>query len=122
MKKIPVNIITGFLGSGKTTVIANCLSNKPRHEKWAVMINEFGSVAIDTTTLKSQFAEKDSIIEIAGGCICCSSKEYFEDHVNKIVESYSPDRILVEPTGLGGLPMVKEIIEQFPALKLMPVI
>ncbi len=122
MKTIPVNIITGFLGSGKTTVISNLLKNKPTHEKWAVIINEFGSEAIDATTLNSDFAEGNTIVEVVGGCICCSSKDYFEGHLQEIVESYPPNRILIEPTGLGGILMVKEIIAQFVALKIMPVI
>ena len=122
MKTIPVNIITGFLGSGKTTVISNLLKDKPTHEKWAVIINEFGSVAIDVTTLNSDFADGNTIVEVAGGCICCSSKDYFEGHLKEIVEDYSPDRILIEPTGLGGILMVKEVIAQFMALKTMPVI
>jgi len=122
MKIIPVNIITGFLGSGKTTVISNLLKDKPTHEKWAVIINEFGSVAIDVTILKSDFADGNTIVEVAGGCICCSSKDYFEGHLKEIVEDYSPNRILIEPTGLGGIIMVKEIIVQFVELKIMPVI
>ncbi len=122
MKIIPVNIITGFLGSGKTTVISNLLKDKPTHEKWAVIINEFGSVAIDVTTLNSDFADGNIIVEVTGGCICCSSKDYFEGHLKEIVEDYSTNRILIEPTGLGGIFMVKEIIAQFAALKIMPVI
>jgi G3E family GTPase len=116
MKRISVNIITGFLGSGKTTVICNLLQNKSANEKWAVIINEFGEVGIDTTTLNDQASAGDNIVEVAGGCICCTSKDYFEAHLREIIDGKSPDRIIVEPTGLGGIQMVKEIIAQFPEL------
>ncbi len=70
--KIPVNIITGFLGSGKTTAIIRLLNNKPAGDKWAVIINEFGKVSIDSQTLRSS-SDSGNIYEVSGGCICCSA-------------------------------------------------
>ena len=121
MKKIPVNIISGFLGSGKTTAIINLLKQKNNDEEWAVIINEFGKVSIDGQTLKSN-SVAGSVFEISGGCICCSAKGYFGENLNKIIQTGNYSRIIIEPSGLGGIDMVSEIVAANPVLQLMPVI
>jgi len=121
MEKIAVNIISGFLGSGKTTVIVKLLSQKPDTEKWAVIINEFGRISIDRETLLS-FCPSDSVFDISGGCICCSAKGNFEENLDKIVRSANFTRILIEPSGLGGVDMVSEIVAAHSTLQLMPII
>lgn len=68
-KKVPTNIITGFLGVGKTTAILNLLKNKPENENWAVLVNEFGEIGIDGTLMTDQGA---LIKEVPGGCMCCT--------------------------------------------------
>ena len=95
---IKVNLITGFLGSGKTTTIQHLLKQKPQHEKWAVLINEFGEIGIDGALL----AETDAMIkEISGGCMCCVNGLSMQVGLNMLIKQARPDRILIEPTGLG---------------------
>lgn len=95
---INVNLITGFLGSGKTTTIQNLLKQKPQHEKWAVLINEFGEIGIDGALL----AETEATIkEIPGGCMCCVNGLSMQVGLNMLIKQARPDRILIEPTGLG---------------------
>lgn len=119
MKKIPVNIISGFLGSGKTTAIIRLLKSKTAKEHWAVIINEFGKISIDGQTLQSS-SDAGTVFDIAGGCICCSARGYFQENLEKIIQSEKFDRIIIEPSGLGGIEMVTEIIETKPDLDLMP--
>ena len=121
MKKIPVNIISGFLGSGKTTAIIKLLCQKPEGQQWAVIINEFGKVSIDSQTLRSS-SDSGNIFEISGGCICCSAKGYFQENLEVIIKSGNYDRIIIEPSGLGGVEWVSEIVNANFYLKLMPVI
>lgn len=121
MKKIPVNIICGFLGSGKTSAIIRLLGQKNSGERWAIVVNEFGKISIDAQTLQSK-SVSGSVFEISGGCICCSAKGYLHENLEKIIESGSFDRIIIEPSGLGGIEMVSEIVESLPDLKILPVI
>lgn len=121
MGKIPVNIISGFLGAGKTTTIISLLSQKTTDEQWAVIINEFGRISIDSQTLCSS-SETGTVFEISGGCICCSARRYFQENLEKIVREERYSRIIIEPSGLGGIDMVSEIVTVNPDLILMPVI
>jgi len=88
----------GFLGSGKTTAILNLLKQKPADEKWAVLVNEFGQVGIDGAI----FAASGAIVkEVPGGCLCCAVGLPFQVAVNRLLTEVKPDRLLIEPTGLG---------------------
>lgn len=98
MKKIPTNIITGFLGVGKTTTILNLLSNKPDNEVWAVLVNEFGEVGVDGALMKEQGAV---VREVPGGCMCCVAGLPMQIGLNMLIAKAKPDRLLIEPTGLG---------------------
>lgn len=92
------NLITGFLGSGKTTTIAHLLANKPADEKWAVLVNEFGEVGIDGALL----ADSGALLkEIPGGCMCCVNGLPMQVGLNTLLRQGKPDRLLIEPTGLG---------------------
>ena len=100
---IPVNLITGFLGSGKTTVIQRMLLHKPAQEHWAVLINEFGEIGIDESLLRAQTADCSGLTlrQIPGGCLCCSAGLSLQVALHQIIRRLRPDRILIEPTGLG---------------------
>jgi len=98
-KKVSINIIMGFLGVGKTTSILNILKQKPAGEKWAVLVNEFGEVGIDGAILS---AESGMVVsEVPGGCLCCVSGIPFQAALANLIAQQKPDRILIEPTGLG---------------------
>ena len=121
MEKIPINIITGFLGAGKTTAIINLLSQKTTDDQWAVIINEFGKISIDTKTLQSA-SDSENVYEITGGCICCTAKGYLNETLLAVIQSGKYSRIIIEPTGLGGVDMVSEIVASQTILDLKPII
>jgi len=121
LKKISVNIISGFLGSGKTTAIIQLLGQKTYEEQWAVVINEFGKISIDSQTIRSS-SISGTVYDISGGCICCSARGYFYENLTKIVQAGNYSRIIIEPSGLGGIDTVSEIVGLIPQLCLMPVI
>lgn len=96
-RKVPTNIITGFLGVGKTTTILNLLKNKPENEQWAVLVNEFGEIGIDGAMMTDQGA---MIKEVPGGCICCTAGVPTSVAITALLRE-NPDRLIIEPTGLG---------------------
>ena len=87
-----------FLGSGKTTSILHLLANKDPAEKWAVLVNEFGEVGIDGALLADSGA---MVKEIPGGCMCCVNGLPMQVGLNTLLRQGKPDRLLIEPTGLG---------------------
>lgn len=86
-----------------------------------MIINEFGRISIDSQTLRSS-SSAGNVFDIAGGCICCSAKEYFSENLNTILASGNYSRIIIEPSGLGGIDLISEIVEANPNLQLMPVV
>lgn len=101
ISKVPTNIVTGFLGTGKTTTILEILKNKPQHEKWAVLVNEFGDIGIDSSIFINSNVEKPHIREVVGGCMCCVSGLSMKVALNDLLKTAQPDRLIIEPTGLG---------------------
>ncbi|MEZ9795040.1 GTP-binding protein, partial [Vibrio splendidus] len=74
MLGIPTNIITGFLGVGKTSAILNLMKNKPVNERWAVLVNEFGEIGVDGSLIQGNQATQQVFIrEVPGGCMCCAA-------------------------------------------------
>lgn len=96
---IPTNIITGFLGVGKTTALNQLLKQKPENEVWAVLVNEFGQVGIDQAALPAE--EGLHIRELAGGCICCAMGPSLAITLTMLIRRSNPDRLIIEPTGVG---------------------
>jgi G3E family GTPase len=94
--RTPITLITGPLGSGKTTLLRHVLATQP--EKIAIVMNEFGEIAIDTKVIEGKNVR---IAELGGGCVCCSLLGEFEAAVNEIMEKIAPERIVVETTGLA---------------------
>ncbi|AAZ25187.1 CobW family GTP-binding protein [Colwellia psychrerythraea] len=106
---IPTTLITGFLGVGKTTAILQLLANKPNNENWAVLVNEFGEIGIDSALLAGSSNEQGVFIrEVPGGCMCCASGVPMQVALNQLITKAKPDRLLIEPTGLGH---PKEVVE-----------
>ncbi|MEA9389215.1 GTP-binding protein [Acerihabitans sp. TG2] len=92
------NLVTGFLGSGKTTTLLHLLAQKPANERWAVLVNEFGEIGIDGALL----ADSGAVLkEIPGGCMCCVNGLPMQVGLNTLLQRNTPDRLLIEPTGLG---------------------
>ena len=102
--KTPVSIITGFLGSGKTTLISN-LINKFRNGKLAIIVNEFGDLGVDGEILKScaiPNCPEENIIELSNGCICCTVADDFIPTIESLLKMKpKPDQIIIETSGLA---------------------
>ncbi|MDR9435537.1 MAG: GTP-binding protein [Thiohalophilus sp.] len=98
IQHIPTNVITGFLGVGKTTAILQLLKQKPSEQTWAVLVNEFGQIGIDGQILEQ---EGVAIKELPGGCMCCAAGVSVKVGINTLLANAHPDRLLIEPTGIG---------------------
>lgn len=104
---IPTNLILGFLGVGKTTAILELLRHKPEGETWAVLVNEFGEVGIDGALLANEGA---FVREVPGGCMCCVAGLPMQIGLNRLIQQARPDRLLIEPTGLGHPAQIVETL------------
>ena len=104
-----IDIISGFLGAGKTTLIKKLLSEAFQGQKNVLIENEFGEIGIDGGFLKDAGVE---ITEMNSGCICCSLVGDFGAALKKVLEDYSPDRIIIEPSGVGKLSDVIAAVER----------
>ncbi|REL32237.1 CobW family GTP-binding protein [Thalassotalea euphylliae] len=100
---VPTNIITGFLGVGKTSAIMHLLNEKPSHERWAILVNEFGEIGVDGSLFQGSSAADQQVFikEVPGGCMCCASGLPMQIALNLLLAEAKPDRLLIEPTGLG---------------------
>ena len=107
-KMTKIDIISGFLGSGKTTLIRKLLNETLKNEKVVLIENEFGEIDVDSDFLKDTSIE---IKSINAGCICCSLQGDFEEALKKVIETYSPDRIIIEPSGVGKLSDVTKAVK-----------
>ena len=100
---IKLDIISGFLGSGKTTLIQKMLVNDQHHEKIVVIENEFGEMGIDGASLAKNGI---SVKELYSGCICCTLSGDFKKTIEDVIHTFAPDRIIIEPSGVGMLSQV----------------
>ena len=103
-----IDIVSGFLGAGKTTLIKKMVKEAYQGEKLVLIENEFGEISIDGGFLKDAGIQ---ISEMSSGCICCSLVGDFREALKKVVETYHPDRILIEPSGVGKLSDVTRAVE-----------
>lgn len=117
MRKIPVTIITGFLGAGKTTLVHHLISNADR--RLAIIVNEFGEMGMDGTILKGDGCgcDEENILELSNGCLCCTVQEEFLPTMLSLMERKDTiDHIIIETSGLAlPKPLVKAF--QWPDLK-----
>ena len=104
-----IDIISGFLGAGKTTFIKKMIEEAFTGEQVVLIENEFGEVGIDGGFLKDSGIQ---ITEMNSGCICCSLVGDFGKNLNEVITKYHPDRILIEPSGVGKLSdVMKSVID-----------
>ncbi len=103
-----VNIISGFLGAGKTTLIKKLLAGGGfEGEKLVLLENEYGEVGVDGAFMKNTGIE---ITELNSGCICCTLAGDFHDALISLIDKYHPDRVIIEPSGVGKLSEVRNVI------------
>lgn len=100
LSNIPTHLIAGPLGAGKTSLIRHLLAHKPAHERWAVLINEFGQIGVDQALLTTP-DDGISLAEVPGGCLCCVNGVPFQIGLARLLRKARPDRLLIEPSGLG---------------------
>ena len=119
LAKIPVTVITGFLGAGKTTLIRHLMQN-PQGKRLAILVNEFGTLGVDGDILKSCADENcpvENIVELANGCICCTVADDFIPTIEALMAMpVRPDHILIETSGLA---LPKPLLKAFdwPAIR-----
>ena len=104
-----IDIFSGFLGAGKTTLIRKLIAEGYKGEKLVLIENEFGEIAIDGGFLKDAGVQ---INEMNSGCICCTLVGDFTKALKKVMDDYAPDRILIEPSGVGKLSDVARAVER----------
>ena len=104
-----IDIISGFLGAGKTTLIKKLIQDAFKSERVVLIENEFGEIGIDGGFLKEAGIE---ITEMNSGCICCSLVGDFGEALKKVVTEYTPDRVIIEPSGVGKLSDVIKAVEK----------
>ena len=102
-----IDIFSGFLGAGKTTLIRKLIAEGYKNEKLVLIENEFGEIAVDGGFLKDAGVE---ITEMNSGCICCTLVGDFTKALKKVIEEHHPDRILIEPSGVGKLSDVAKAV------------
>ncbi len=105
---VKINVISGFLGAGKTTLIKKLLTGRLRNEKVVLLENEYGDIGVDGAFMKEVGI---TVSELNAGCICCTLAGDFQGAIDQLIDTYHPDRILVEPTGVGKLSEILSAVE-----------
>ena len=125
---VPTNVVTGALGVGKTTFIKELLARKPKEERWAILVNEFGEIGIDGALLSAMRENDVYIKEVPGGCMCCASGLTMQIALNRLLKEANPHRLIIEPTGLGhpsevlatlGAPHYQDVLDMRATLTLV---
>ncbi|MCJ8204847.1 CobW-like GTP-binding protein [Pseudomonas sp. RGM2987] len=120
LQHIPTHVIAGPLGAGKTTLIRHLLAQRPANERWAVLINEFGQIGLDAALL-TQSADGIALGEVAGGCLCCVNGAPFQIGLGRLLRKARPDRLFIEPSGLGHPAQLMRQLNQAPWLGVLAV-
>ncbi|ERB65911.1 GTP-binding protein [Vibrio coralliilyticus OCN008] len=112
IKAVPTNIITGFLGAGKTSAILKLMQHKPADERWAILVNEFGEIGVDGSLFQGQHNRTEQVFirEVPGGCMCCAAGLPMQIALNQLLTEAKPNRLLIEPTGLGHPKEVLQVL------------
>lgn len=106
-RPVPTTIVTGFLGTGKTSLIRDAFRHRPEDERWAVLVNEFGEVGLDGAILGDL-----AVKEIPGGCICCTAGVALRFGLVELLRTQRPDRLFIEPTGLANPASILDLLRQ----------
>jgi G3E family GTPase len=120
LQNIPTHVIAGSLGAGKTSLIRQLLAQRPADERWAVLINEFGQIGLDAALL-TQAADGIALGEVAGGCLCCVNGAPFQIGLGRLLRKARPDRLFIEPSGLGHPAQQLQQLQQPPWLGVLAV-
>ena len=120
LSHIPTHLIAGPLGAGKTSLIRHLLAQKPAGERWAVLINEFGQIGLDAALLE-QGDDGIAMAEVAGGCLCCVNGAPFQVGLGRLLRKAKPERLLIEPSGLGHPAQLLAQLRQPPWLGVLAV-
>ena len=113
LQNIPTHVIAGPLGAGKTSLIKHLLAQRPANERWAVLINEFGQIGLDAALL-TQADDGIALGEVAGGCLCCVNGAPFQVGLGRLLRKAKPDRLFIEPSGLGHPAQVLKQLREAP--------
>jgi len=120
LQNIPTHVIAGPLGAGKTSLIRHLMAQRPAHERWAVLINEFGQIGLDAALL-SREADGIALGEVAGGCLCCVNGAPFQVGLGRLLRKARPDRLFIEPSGLGHPAQLLRQLNEAPWLGVLAV-
>ena len=112
LRHIPTQLIGGPLGAGKTSLLRALLEQRPKHERWAILVNEFGQVGIDAALLEGAGQSQVDLSEIPGGCLCCVNGVPFQVGLGRLLRRARPDRLFIETSGLGHpAPLMRQLAQ-----------
>ena len=114
---VAATLVCGFLGAGKTSFLREQLAD--RGVRTAVLVNDFGDLGLDGGAIRATGPDDLEVVEMAGGCICCSAKLAMADTILKLAEDYRPERLLIEPSGIAE---ASELIRILHGPTLLPVV
>jgi G3E family GTPase len=120
LQNIPTHVIAGPLGAGKTSLIRQFMAQRPAGERWAVLINEFGQIGLDAALLTTD-ADGIALGEVAGGCLCCVNGAPFQIGLGRLLRKAKPDRLFIEPSGLGHPAQLLKQLNEAPWLGVLAV-
>jgi G3E family GTPase len=109
VRNVPVTVVTGFLGVGKTSAILDAFRHRPPGASWAVIVNEFGKIGLDGALFTDGGV---AVHEIPGGCICCTAGVALRFGLIEVLRERRPDRLFIEPTGLADPASILDLLRQ----------